>query len=100
MTSTNTALSVAGYTKGPSRSYGCREIFKDGVSVGHFDCQTAWGLPGMHEADDDLVEVQFSSGRPAETVPCSAILGVQHDAHCDAWMDALDLIAPSGYRAA
>lgn len=50
MPSTNAALALAGYTTAPSPSYGLKLVFKDGQPVGHFDCQTAWTLPGLKEA--------------------------------------------------
>ncbi len=49
MTSTNSALAATGYTTTPSPSYGLKRVLRDGVEVGHFDCQTAWDLPGMRE---------------------------------------------------
>lgn len=48
-TSTNAALAATGYITAPSPSYGLKRILRDGVEVGHFDCQTAWDLPGMRE---------------------------------------------------
>ncbi len=49
MTSTNSALDATGYTTAPSPSYGLKRVLRDGVEIGHFDCQTAWDLPGMRE---------------------------------------------------
>ena len=47
--STNAALAAAGYTTAPSPSYGLKLVLRDGEPVGHFDCQSAWDLPGMRE---------------------------------------------------
>ena len=47
--STNATLTAAGYTTAPRSSYGLKLILRDGEPGGHYDCQSAWDLPGMRE---------------------------------------------------